>query len=58
MWSLIVLILGIVPPQGMVQHGFATKEDCLSEATLYCWPPKAKQYRCKCEWGLTTEEPR
>jgi hypothetical protein len=64
MWTLIVLIAGALPPQGMVLHGFATREECLSEATLYCWPPPPRKYSawqdnkfiCKCEWGLNPEE--
>ena len=55
MWSLIVLILGTLPPVGTVQHGFETKDACESEATLYCWPPKQRVYKCKCEWGLVTQ---
>jgi hypothetical protein len=46
MWTLIILIVGLLPPQGMIQYGFETKADCLLEASAYC--DGGKQFICKC----------
>ena len=51
-WTLIVLMVGLLPPQGMIQYGFPTKEACLIELSTYCGSPHDKQFRCKCEKGL------
>lgn len=58
-WTLIVLIAGLLPPQGFVQYGFETKQHCLLEAAHYCTesetaPSQARppQFKCKCEKGL------
>ena len=56
MWTLIVVMTTLLPPQGITKHGFETKEDCLSYATLWCWPPdlprSQRPFICKCEWGI------
>ena len=46
MWTLVVLILGIVPPQGMVLTGFPDKAACVEEGKRYC--DGEKKFRCKC----------
>lgn len=50
-WALVVLILGIVPPTGMIQYGFETREQCLVEASHYCGRSD-RGFRCRCEPGL------
>lgn len=52
-WALIVLMLGLVPPQGMIQYGFDSELACRLEAAHYCAPDTARHFRCKCEPGLT-----
>lgn len=51
MWTLIVLIVGSLPPAGAVQTGFATEEACLAEARYYC--DGTKKLRCKCQQDVT-----
>lgn len=51
-WSLIVLILGSLPPQGTIQYGFPTQQACMEEAAHYCGRSTSDQFRCKCEQGL------
>ena len=51
MWSLIVVIAGLIPPQGMIQYGFQSKEACIEEARSYC-SGEPRQFLCRCEKGL------
>ena len=52
-WTLIVLIAGLLPPQGFVQYGFESQQLCLLEAAHYCTAgEKNPQFKCKCEKGL------
>jgi hypothetical protein len=46
MWTLIVLILNTLPPQGTTVKGFPDEAACLKEAKRLCDEPR---YRCKCE---------
>lgn len=53
-WTLIVLIAGLLPPQGFVQYGFDSKKACEDEAQSYCpVGDKHPQFKCKCEKGMT-----
>lgn len=47
-WTLIVLMAGLLPPQGFIQYGFESEMLCQLEAAHYCSRAE-KQFRCKCE---------
>lgn len=46
MWSLVILILNLMPPQGMVLGGFADQASCQEEARRMCNGEPG--WRCKC----------
>jgi hypothetical protein len=46
MWTLIVLIVGTLPPQGIAIEGFPNKATCVEEARNYC--ENDTRYKCKC----------
>ena len=47
MWSLVILIVGTLPPQGFVLNGFENKAACVAESWQYCRDDS--RFRCKCE---------
>jgi len=46
MWTLVVLIVGTLPPQGTLVKGFADLPECLAASQEYC--AANKRLRCKC----------
>ena len=50
MWTLIVLVLNILPPTGIAVKGFPDKATCEAEAIRFCDEPR---YRCKCQSSVT-----
>jgi len=46
MWSLVVLILGTIPPQGVVVKDLSETE-CVEQNRRYC--DGDRKFRCKCE---------
>ena len=47
-WTLVILILGTLPPRGVEVTGFPTERECVEKMTEFCDPSTAKQFRCKC----------
>lgn len=56
MWTLVVLLAGVMPPTGIVQTGFASEAECIQEATAYCGRSN-KKFRCKCIRSTTNDNP-
>ena len=54
MWTLIVLLVGVLPPTGMVQYGFDTLSDCMMEAKVYC--NDDKRFVCGCSDKFKQED--
>lgn len=46
MWTLIILVLNVLPPQGITVRGFPDEAACLSEARKFC--DGDGRYVCKC----------
>jgi hypothetical protein len=46
MWTLLVLVLNVLPPQGITVRGFPDEAACLWEAKKFC--EGDGRYRCKC----------
>lgn len=47
MWTLVILIVGTIPPKGVVLTGFPTEAECIAAAQDYC--AIDRRFRCKCE---------
>lgn len=46
MWTLVVLVLNVLPPQGITVRGFPDKAACEAEAKWFCGDEP--RYRCNC----------
>jgi len=46
MWTLVILIVGTLPPQGSVVKGFVDQPSCIAASRDYC--NIDKRLRCKC----------
>ena len=54
MWTLVVLLIGTLPPTGIVQFGFNSEAECLLEASNYC--DGSRKFRCDCTNKLTQKD--